>query len=436
MAALVIGSTLLWLMDGQKRLPISYAHGLIGVLAVAVSAVVFTSLGAMLASRLQRNPIGWMLLAIGMTFALLTPVNLAIQRAFEVARPFPPFTLLAAWLLSSTMTPLIASFVLIVCMVFPDGRFLHGRWWLGGALAVIAAILLAASSALEPSGLIWYPTVPNPAALPMSYGPIVGGLRVAALVVLNISTIVAAAAVWVRYRHADPRVQAQLRWILVGVVTMTAGVLPLLIGRYALRLSEPIGEGLIGLAAAAVCMFPLTVALAIVRQRLFDIDQLITRTLVYIPLMGICAGVYTASVTLFQRIIVSLTNDTSDAAIVFSALILASVFAPIRSALEVRVNRHFRPQRPTDEGGPVTALDAGGAKGEPMPHLPASLGAPDPRTRAAGIERSRRALERAMEPDIGARIVELEASLQELRRMEIDRRTAQRPSAGEARPPA
>jgi hypothetical protein len=408
MLVLVVGSLLLWFMDGRKPLPISFAHGTIGVLSVALCAIVFTSLGSILGSRLARNPIGWMLLAIGLLFAVLTPVNLLIQRAFEVARPFPQATLLVAWVMSSVMTPIMGGCILTICLVFPDGRMLPGRWWIGAALAIGGAILLAIASAFEPTGLIWYPAVPNPAALPGAYRPLLAALRLASLAALVGGATVSSAAFAVRYRRAHSRVQTQLRWILVGVAIMTAGFVPFVVARYALQVSEEAGEVLIGIAAAAICAFPVSVALAIVRQHLFDIDEVISRTLVYVPLMGILAGVYTASVTLFQRIFVSLTNDRSDAAIVISALILASVFAPIRSALEGRVNRRFKP---AERAGREHHL------GEPMPAKKAS-------SPAAGTpEAAPPDVAPTWQPDVDmtARIAALEASLEELRRMEAER---------------
>lgn len=406
---LVIGSLLFWFMDGRKPLPISFAHGMLGVAAVAACAIVFTSLGAILGSRLPRNPIGWLLLVIGVLFALLTPVNLMIQSAFEVARPFPQATLVVAWLMSSAMTPVIAASILTVCIVFPDGRILPGRWWIGAALALAGAILLAVASALEPTGLIWYPAVPNPAALPAAYGPLVTAVRLVSLASLVAGAAVASAAVGVRYRRADSAVQAQLRWILVGVALSTAGLLPMLLGRYAVHMSEATGEIVIGIAAAAVCAFPVSVALAIVRQHLFDIDQVISRTLVYVPLMGILAGLYTASVALFQRVFISITNDKSDVAIVLSVLILASVFSPIRSALELRVNRHFKP---TERASREQTL------GEPMP----AKGVPT--TAAAGSIIGRQvgvAPRWQPDDDLGDRIAALEASLEALRRRDAER---------------
>ena len=436
MLALVVGSVLVWLMGGQKALPISFARGTLGVVAIAMCAGVFTTVGTILAAKLPRNPIGWSLLVIGMLFAFLTPVDLLIQAAFEVARPFPSSTLFAAWLMSSAMTPIIAGSILTVCLVFPDGQLPRGHWRAGGVLAIAGSILLAISSALDPAGLIWYPAVPNPAALPTAYGPLVSSLRMAALAALLCAGLVAAACVAVRYRRADDPVRRQLRWIVVGVGVMTAGLLPFLVARYALQLGDVTGEMLIAVAAAACCMFPISVVLAVVRQHLFDLDQVISKTLVYVPLMGILAGVYTASLTLFQRIFMSIANDKSDAAIVLSALVLASVFAPVRSALETQVNRHFKSVH-SPNGDPVAdgARRIAPSLGEPIAAsangvTPGTTTSRDevvpvarPTKEPAAIPRSTGALSAAPrsavgELDLAARVSEIEAALETLKGIE------------------
>ena len=83
--------------------------------------------------------------------------------------------------------------------------------------------------------------------------------------------------------------------------------------------------------------------MAITRYRLYNIDSLINRALVYIPLTGILAGVYTAGVVLFQRIFVAVTGNTSDAAIVLATLVLASVFTPVKNSLQTFVDKRFKP---------------------------------------------------------------------------------------------
>ncbi|HUF06982.1 MAG TPA: hypothetical protein VMP86_06300 [Candidatus Binatia bacterium] len=86
-----------------------------------------------------------------------------------------------------------------------------------------------------------------------------------------------------------------------------------------------------------------TILIAITRHRLYEIDTLINRTLVYVPLVGIVAGFYAASVALLQRVFVAFTGNTSDGAAVISALILAAIFTPVRKSIEGFVDRRFKP---------------------------------------------------------------------------------------------
>jgi hypothetical protein len=93
---------------------------------------------------------------------------------------------------------------------------------------------------------------------------------------------------------------------------------------------------------------PVAAGVAILRYRLYDIDLIISRTLVYVPLTAFLAGLYSASVALFQKVFQAVTGDRSDAAIIISALVLASVFTPAKSWLQTKVDRRFKPDADPD----------------------------------------------------------------------------------------
>jgi hypothetical protein len=92
----------------------------------------------------------------------------------------------------------------------------------------------------------------------------------------------------------------------------------------------------------ALAAFPVAAGIAILKYRLYDIDLLINRTLVYVPLTGILAGLYAASIALFQKLFVGITGEKSDAAIVITTLILASSFTPIKNSLQSTVDKRFK----------------------------------------------------------------------------------------------
>jgi hypothetical protein len=128
--------------------------------------------------------------------------------------------------------------------------------------------------------------------------------------------------------------------------------LPFVFGRYAMDITFAEGEVLLALATTAGCMLPAAAAIAVLRYRLYDIDVLINRALVYIPLTAIVGGLYTGGVALGQRLFVAVTGDRSDAAIVLTTLVIASLFTHIRNGLQGVVDSRFRPARPT----PVVGL--------------------------------------------------------------------------------
>ena len=103
-------------------------------------------------------------------------------------------------------------------------------------------------------------------------------------------------------------------------------------------------------------VLPVAVGIAVLRYRLYDIDVLIGRALVYVPLTAILAGLYAASVALFQRLFTAITGETSDAAIVLTTLILAAIFTPARKTLENAVERRFKPAQPTPQAAASPAL--------------------------------------------------------------------------------
>jgi hypothetical protein len=142
-----------------------------------------------------------------------------------------------------------------------------------------------------------------------------------------------ASALLVRYRRAGPEERAQLRWVAVAVTIFVA------------QLVVSIVLPSLDLFALTLPLLPISVGIAILRYRLYDIDLIISRALVYIPLTGLLGGLYAASVALFQRVFIALTGDRSDGAIIITTLILAGTFTPVRKALEGAVDARFRPAR-------------------------------------------------------------------------------------------
>lgn len=154
-----------------------------------------------------------------------------------------------------------------------------------------------------------------------------------------------------RYRRVSDHVQRQqTKWFVYGTSVGILGFLSLIL---LVTLSSPTGQptsvvvDLIG--GTALYMFillvPLSLMMAILRYRLWDIDILINRTLVYAPLTAILAGIFAASITLSQKLFIALTGEKSDAATVLTTLIVVAVFEPLKGGLQHLVDRRFREGR-------------------------------------------------------------------------------------------
>ena len=110
----------------------------------------------------------------------------------------------------------------------------------------------------------------------------------------------------------------------------------------ALFVNIAFGDATYALLAISLALVPVAVGVAVLRYRLYGIDVIINRTLVWVPLTGILGGLYAGLVALLQRVFVNLTGDRSDAAVIITTLVLAGSFTPIRRVLDTVVDRRFR----------------------------------------------------------------------------------------------
>jgi two-component system NarL family sensor kinase len=345
----------IWLARGAPRLPVSFAGGPMAVLAITACSALTLSMGAFLARRLPGNLVGWVMMVPGLALLPALPSALMVHDALEVVRPVPAITLAVAWLSSSVSAPVAIGSLAVVLVLFPDGRPSSPRWAAALAVPLAGTALLILGSALDRS-LIWYPMLAGPMDGAFLEPGLVWLARLAGFTCLAASVLIAAGSLIDRYRDAGELLRRQIRWVVLDGTITAIMVAPLLVGRYLLRPGEAVGEVSVVLATLGAATFPIAVAVAITRADLFDIDLIIGRTLVYLPLTAILAGMYAALVAFLQRVFVALTGDTSDAVIVLSTLVLAAAFTPIRQTLDGLVERHFR----TPHGARASQGAAGG----------------------------------------------------------------------------
>jgi hypothetical protein len=372
-------SVLVWVAGGMRALPVTLGRSAAGVVGIVVAPMIYAAVGGILASRLPRNPIGWLFLGAAVAIGSMLPVNLLVSASLESLRPASPTVVWVAWGRAVFAVPVMLTVLIAAALVFPNGRLISRRWrWaMGGAVA--GGLLLAFVTAADPRGLAPYPAIANPTALPYAWSPAIQAVQLVALGVVIPSIAAAVASVGVRYRRGNEVVRAQLRWIVLGVGIAAVGVLPYLVVRFVVPVGNDLGDVLAAVAQIGACAFPIAAAFAISRHQLFDIDVVIGRTLVYLPLTALLGGLYTAGIALFQRVFVAMTGETSDAAIVMAMLLVATAFTPLRRWLESVVERRFpafaepAPLGRSGTDGADSTPPAGGDEGTPAP-APSSAG--------------------------------------------------------------
>jgi len=318
------------------NLSYSGAHGYDYWLQNTVQAVSFSIIGAIIASRLPANPVGWLFCAAGCTIAVeCLSAEYAIYAL--VAQPDSlPIGEALAWLAFWAWIPSIGCIVLSLPL-FPNGRLPSSRWkWLAW-LTVLLTIAGAVWVALSPGAIGNLGSIPNPLGiegLPNGYKP-VQTIMSALVLVAAVSTL------GLRLLRTRGIERQQIKWpAFVAVVAAVGSIL------YDTAISEAIGlrwlewAGYAVVVVALVC-FPISIGIAIVRYRLYEIDALINRTLVYALLTAISAAVYFGAVVLLQRVFVALTGERSTLAIVASTLLIAALFNPLRRRIQSFIDRRF-----------------------------------------------------------------------------------------------
>lgn len=303
------------------------------------SIVTFATMGALIVQRRPTTRVAWLMLAAGVGVGLgLFGYSYGV--AGQGTGPYAPlpFALPVMVVAGVFFIPSLGATWTWIFLLYPTDRLLEARWRWVGAGGIACAVAFVVGTLFAPGELddAALPGVENPLGIQGDLGTFMTVLGEAGNYVGLVFLSAAALSLVVRYRRADAVVRAQIRWLAVvavlAVVAFAISLLPL-----------PGLDGLMfGLGLVLAASMPVAIGIAITRYHLYDIDRLINRALVYGSLTAILAGVFTAGVGLAQRLFVAVTNETSDAALVGTTLVVATLYAPLRKRLEAIVDRRFK----------------------------------------------------------------------------------------------
>jgi hypothetical protein len=292
-------------------------------------------LGGLIASRRPENPYGWLWLSAGLAgaLALFTEVYAAYALVVEPGSLPAPRTVgdvgaKVAWTVLITLVPLLL-------LLFPTGRLPARRWrfvtWavvVAGALALMVGPFASHEDGFLPGE--------NPLGVGGTLGEAISVFVLGAVMVVLIAIVPSALSLVLRYRRAGGVERQQLKWFAYAAVLWVASFLVQFFyeppGAWDALYETVLGAGLY-----------VAVGVAILRYRLYDIDVLINRTLVYGALTAMLAAVYFGGVTAMQAVFGALTSqqEQPQLAIVVSTLIIAALFNPLRRRIQAFIDRRF-----------------------------------------------------------------------------------------------
>lgn len=302
-----------------------------------VSFLAFPVVGALIASKRPQNPIGWICLADGLVWALIALIEdySVYGLAAPGSLPFPVgIYALTAWM----WVPAVGLIGTYLLLLFPDGRLPSRRWrplaWLFGAEMVLLSVVVV----LTPGPLDGLGGARNPFGLEGL--PWVADAVWVLLPLLPVCMLASALSLVLRYRRSGGEVRQQIKWIAFAASFMGLVYLGVVVS--SLVLPEDGAPGLsqyvLVLSFAGV---PVAIGFAVLHYRLYDIDVVINRALVYGPLTAMLVLVYLSGVVSLQYVLRALTGQESQVAIVASTLAIAALFNPLRKRVQTFVDRHF-----------------------------------------------------------------------------------------------
>jgi hypothetical protein len=313
------------------------------LLAIVVAATV----GAVLASRLPRHPVGWLLLGVGLSVAG-SGVADGYARYGLVARPgvLPA----ARWIAIYSPATNIIGLALVgyVLLLTPTGSLPSPRWRWWGRLAAAGPVAFVAALTVGPGLVIPpYDTVIDPVAIPALAGAVLVAI-VAGFFLTVAGLVVGAGSLVARFRRARGVERQQLRWLAMAAALTGAGAVVVGVGM-------AMGATAVPLFAVGVCLalLPLATGAAILRYRLYDLDRIVSRTVAY-GLLTVLLGLGYAVVVLGLG---RLLPEGSSLVVAAATLAVAAVFQPLRRRIQQAVDRRFNRRR-HDAGRIIEAFGA------------------------------------------------------------------------------
>jgi hypothetical protein len=296
-------------------------------------AVGYSTVGAVTASHRPGNPVGWVLCSIGLSWGVAHLTSEYATYALLAAPGSLPAAEAAAWIYSWIWVPALG-FIVFLPLLFPTGRLPSARWRPFAWLSVLVAAAGSVVAAFSPGPGVGF-SIQNPFGIE-SLPDLNEELQAFMFVLIFVA---AASLVW-RLHQARGVERQQIKWVAYAGALGGGASLPTYTVLEAVDLRWLYMAGYVP-ALVGIVGVPTAVGIAITRYRLYNIDILINRTLVYGTLTAMLVAVYFGGIILLQRFFLVLTGEKSTLAVVASTLLIAALFTPLRRRIQSFIDKRF-----------------------------------------------------------------------------------------------
>ena len=307
--------------------------------------VVAAAAGAVLAARRPRNPIGWLLLGLSLCFVVY-PLGVAYVAAALAGAPNGlPAVRWVAWVGNWIWVPAHACIALLF-LLFPNGRLLSPGWRPVAWVAVGSAVLLLVASACRPGPLEVVSSIRDPDILRRFDNPLgitaVVAFNEPLIVLIQGAEVLGIASLALRFRRSRGEERQQLKWVAYAAVLFALQLLLMVVGRWVGLVPGRPTRWLEVLGYLTSLGLLVAIAVAVLKYRLYDIDRVINRTLVYGSLTAVLGLGYVALVVVLGQLV---GRERSNLVIAAATLATAALFQPARRRIQAAVDRRFNRSR-------------------------------------------------------------------------------------------
>jgi hypothetical protein len=344
--AIFVATIPLWFLARNAALPSSWRADVgVGGLVGGAFFLAFPLVGALIASKRPKNAVGWLCLAVGLLWSLSGVFD--YYGYYGAATPGSvPFPVVMAGISDWIWVPAVGLLGTYILLLFPDGRLPSRRWrplaWLSGAVI----LLLSFGVMLAPGPLDNLAGVRNPFGIEGADWLPVGAYAV--LPLLPLCMLASASSLVLRYRRSGGEERQQIKWIAFAASVVVVLYAIAMIASFVFPEESWTTAGSVWwlnlLTYAVLSSFtlvPIAAGIAVLRYRLYDIDIIINRALVYGPLSAMLALIYVGGVVGMQTVLRAIAGQESTLAVVASTLAIAALFNPLRKRVQAFVDRCF-----------------------------------------------------------------------------------------------